>query len=176
MKVEVLIIGRGGQGVLLLGRILGLSISKYAGKYAVATETYAAETRGGESRTDIVIGDSIHDIDYVKVQSPDIAVFMYPFNLDKYLKMLRPTTMVFVDEEYVDPGLFTGFKLFHHRYSEIAESRLGTRRVANMVIAGHMARATSIWSLEHLKKTVVDLTPEKWHQLNIKALELGYSL
>lgn len=174
--MEILIIGRGGQGVLLLGRLLGLAASKYAGLYAVATETYAAETRGGESRADVVIGGSMSDIDYVKVQSPDIAVFMYPFNIEKYRQLLKPESRVFIDEEYVKPDFFKGFKLYSQRYSGLAESTVGSSRVANMVIAGHIARATGILSLEDLKKTVIDLTPERWHQANIKALELGFSL
>jgi len=176
MKAEILIVGRGGQGVLLLGRLLGLAASKYAGLYAVATETYAAETRGGESRADVIIGSSMDEVDYVKAQSPDIAVFMYPFNIEKYRAMLKQTSIVFIDAEYVDPESFKGYKLYANRYSEIAESIVGSRRTANMVIAGHIARVTKIVNLEHLKKTVIELTPEKWHSINIKALETGYNL
>ncbi|MCY0868240.1 MAG: 2-oxoacid:acceptor oxidoreductase family protein [Desulfurococcus sp.] len=176
MKREILIVGRGGQGVLLLGRLLGLAASKYAGLYAVATETYASEIRGGESRSDVVVGDSIHDIDYVKVQSADIAVFMYPYRVEEYIKLLKPSSIVFIDEEYVEPRLFGGYKLYSHRYSELAEVKLATRRVANIIIAGHIVKVSRLLDLEHLKKTIVELVPEKWHQINIKALELGYSL
>ncbi|MEM1775116.1 MAG: 2-oxoacid:acceptor oxidoreductase family protein, partial [Desulfurococcaceae archaeon] len=59
MKYEILIVGRGGQGVLLFGRVLGLAASKYANLYAVVTESYAAETRGGESRSDVIIANSM---------------------------------------------------------------------------------------------------------------------
>ncbi|MEM2021112.1 MAG: 2-oxoacid:acceptor oxidoreductase family protein, partial [Zestosphaera sp.] len=70
MKVrhEILMIGRGGQGVLLLGRILGLAASKYSDLYVTGSETYASETRGGESRVDLIIADNPEDIDYIRVR------------------------------------------------------------------------------------------------------------
>lgn len=89
MKYEILIVGRGGQGVLLFGRVLGLAASKYANLYAVVTESYAAETRGGESRSDVIIANSMEEIPYVKVTEPDIAVFLYPFKIQYYKSILK---------------------------------------------------------------------------------------
>ncbi|MEM1773082.1 MAG: 2-oxoacid:acceptor oxidoreductase family protein, partial [Desulfurococcaceae archaeon] len=92
MKYEILIVGRGGQGVLLLGRILGLAASKYANLYAVVTESYAAETRGGESRSDVIIASSMEEAPYVKVVKPDMVVFMYPYRIETYKSILTPNT------------------------------------------------------------------------------------
>ncbi|MEM1628445.1 MAG: 2-oxoacid:acceptor oxidoreductase family protein [Desulfurococcaceae archaeon] len=176
MKWEILIIGRGGQGILLLGRILGLAASKYAGLYAVFTESYAAETRGGESRSDVIIANTVEEIDYIKVQRPDIAVFMYPYNLDKYKAMLKPHSMVFIDDEYVDPGIFKEHIVFSHKFSEIAEKQAGSRRVANMVLLGKLIKETKILSIDHVKKTLEELIHPNWFEINIKALETGYNL
>lgn len=175
MKYEVLIVGRGGQGVLLMGRILGLAASKYANLYTVVTESYAAETRGGESRSDVIIASSMEEIPYVKVLKPDIAVFLYPYKLDYYKSLFTPNTLVIIDEEYADPSSFTGYRVVKEKFSYIAENTLGTRRVANIIALGRLLRELGVLSIDHAKRALEELISPSWLQLNIKALELGYS-
>lgn len=176
MKYEIVIIGRGGQGVLLVGRIIGLAASKYANLYAIVTESYAAETRGGESRSDVIITSSMEEAPYVKVVEPDIAVFLYPFRVEYYKSsLLTRKTLVVLDEEYVDPKLFEGFKVVSKKFSEIAEKNIGTRRVANMVVLGRILREMRALELDHVKKAVEEIIPASWIQLNLKALDLGYN-
>ncbi|MEM4717436.1 MAG: 2-oxoacid:acceptor oxidoreductase family protein [Desulfurococcaceae archaeon] len=176
LKYEVLIVGRGGQGVLLMGRILGLAASKYANLYTVVTESYAAETRGGESRSDVIIASSMEEIPYVKVLKPDIAVFLYPYKLDYYKSMLKPSTLVIIDEEYTNPYSFTGYRVVKEKFSRLAEKTLGTRRVANLVVLGRLLRELEIIGIDCVKKALEDLISPSWLQLNIKALDLGYDL
>lgn len=176
MKWDILIVGRGGQGVLLLGRIIGLAASKYANYYAVLTESYAAETRGGESRVDLIISSTPEDAMRVKIENADIGIFMFPFNIYKYKSLLSKNTVVIVDSEYVDPDLFREYKLIAHKFSEVAEKNTGTRRVANMVILGKLIRETRILDLEQIKLAVKELVPENWLKQNILALELGYNM
>ncbi|MEM4624687.1 MAG: 2-oxoacid:acceptor oxidoreductase family protein [Thermosphaera sp.] len=175
MKTEIIIVGRGGQGVLLMGRVLGLAASKYAGLYVVSTESYASETRGGESRAEVIIASEMGEIDYLKVQNPNIAVFMYPFRLDQYLKILGRESLVFIDNQIVPEDRFTGLNVKSQPYSRIAES-IGSQRVTNMVILGHMLRKTSIMDVSYVEEAVKESVPEKWIELNIKALRKGYSL
>jgi 2-oxoglutarate ferredoxin oxidoreductase subunit gamma len=175
VKKEILVVGRGGQGVLLMGRIIGLAASKYANLYAVSTESYASETRGGESRAEVIVASDIGEIDYLKVQKPDIAVFMYPFRLDYYLKILRPETLVFIDNLVVPEEKFANYNLKSQPYSSIAES-IGSQRITNMVILGHMLKVTGLMEIKHVQEALKEIVPEKWLELNIKALEKGYSL
>ncbi|MEM0326317.1 MAG: 2-oxoacid:acceptor oxidoreductase family protein [Desulfurococcaceae archaeon] len=175
MKYEILIVGRGGQGVLLFGRVLGLAASKYANLYAVVTESYAAETRGGESRSDVIIANSMEEIPYVKVTEPDIAVFLYPFKIQYYKSILKQKTLVVVDEEYVSSDLFKEFRVVSKRFSELAEKNVGTRRVANVVILGRILREIKVLGFDHVKKAIEEIVPAAWIQLNLKALDLGYN-
>ncbi|MEM2013946.1 MAG: 2-oxoacid:acceptor oxidoreductase family protein, partial [Desulfurococcaceae archaeon] len=169
------IVGRGGQGVLLFGRVLGLAASKYANLYAVVTESYAAETRGGESRSDVIIANSMEEIPYVKVTEPDIAVFLYPFKIQYYKSILKQKTLVVVDEEYVSSDLFKEFRVVSKRFSELAEKNVGTRRVANVVILGRILREIKVLGFDHVKKAIEEVVPAAWIQLNLKALDLGYN-
>ncbi|MGC8982822.1 MAG: 2-oxoacid:acceptor oxidoreductase family protein [Desulfurococcaceae archaeon] len=175
MKWEILIVGRGGQGVLLMGRVLGFA-ADIAGLHVVVTESYAAETRGGESQSNIIIATSRDEIDYVKAQRPDIAVFMYPFSLDKYKSTFKPSTIVIVDEEYVDPSHFKGYRVISARFSEIAEKVAGTRRVANIVILGRLIKELNAIRFEHVRASLAKLVPQSWLESNLRALEAGYNL
>lgn len=174
MKYEVLIVGRGGQGILLMGRVLGLAAIKYAGLYSVVTESYAAETRGGESRSDVIIASSMEEIPYVKVLKPDIVAMMFPYRLDYYRSIITPSTTVIVDEEYVDPSVFTDCRLVKGRFSELAEKHLGTRRVANMIILGRIIREIREIKIDHVKKAIEELISPSWIHINQKAVEIGY--
>ncbi|OYT45286.1 MAG: 2-oxoglutarate oxidoreductase, partial [Desulfurococcales archaeon ex4484_42] len=41
MRHDLLIAGRGGQGILVLGYVLGLALVKYEGMYVVEMESYS---------------------------------------------------------------------------------------------------------------------------------------
>ena len=115
------------------------------------------------------------EIDYLKVQKPDIAVFMYPFRLDYYFKILRPETIIFIDNLMVPAEKFSTYNVKSHPYSSIAES-IGSQRVTNMVILGHMLKVTGLMEIKHVEEALKEIVPERWLELNIKALEKGYSL
>ncbi|MEO3993517.1 MAG: 2-oxoacid:acceptor oxidoreductase family protein [Desulfurococcaceae archaeon TW002] len=176
MKVEMLIVGRGGQGILLLGRVIGVAASKYAGLYVTSVEAYASETRGGESRVDLVMSDNPEEIDYVRVLSADIALFMYPYNLTKYSEILKKDAYVFINSTFGKEHPFKTQKVFLKPYSEIAEKNLGSSRVANMVALGHLIAKTGVQEIEHVEKALREIISENMYEINIKALKVGFTL
>lgn len=176
MKYEILIVGRAGQGVLLLGRIIGLAASKYAGLYAVVSESYPAEARAGESRADVIIASSIEEAPYIKVLNADMAIFLFPYRIDYYKTLLQDSTTVVIDEEYVDPALFSKYRVVSARFSEIAERVVGTRRAVNIVVLGRILRELKVLTEDHVKKVLEEIVPPRWLQLNLKALEEGMKL
>lgn len=176
MKVEILIVGRGGQGILLLGRVIGVAASKYAGLYVTSVEAYASETRGGESRVDLVISDKPEEIDYVRVLNADVALFMYPYNLVRYSEILKEDAQVFINSTFCEEHPFKTQKVFLRPYSEIAEKTVGTSRVANMVALGHIIAKTGVQRVEHIEKALREIISENLYETNIKALRAGLTL
>lgn len=176
MKHEILIVGRGGQGVLLLGRILGVAAAKYAGLFATGSETYASETRGGESRVDLIITDSPEGVDFVKVVKASVALFMFPYNLSKYVKMLRDDAYVFLNSTYVKEFPSVGQRVFSASYDEIAERAAGTSRVSNIVALGHMIARTGLIDIKHVENTLKEIVSEKWIDVNMRALRAGLEI
>ncbi|OYT39282.1 MAG: 2-oxoglutarate oxidoreductase [Desulfurococcales archaeon ex4484_58] len=177
MKHEVLVIGRGGQGILLFGRVLGVAAAKYAQLHVSATESYGSETRGTESRVDMIISDKLEEIDYIKVRKATIFLVMYPFNLEKYMDMISDNACIFLNATYIeDFPEKPDWKIHRAPYTEIAEKETGTIRTANIVALGHVVGKTGIVKPEHVIDAIREIVPSKWLELNIKAFNVGLNL
>jgi len=176
LRHEILIIGRGGQGILLMGRVIGLAAAKYAGLNVAATEVYGSETRGTESRADLIITDE-DEIDYIKVRKPTVFVVMYPLNVEKYLGVVGEDTIVFLNSTYVSeiPGL-TAKQVYRAPYTIVAEREAGTPRVANIVALGHIVARTRIVKPEYVERAIEESVPPQWLEVNLKAFRAGLNL
>ncbi|MGZ7135370.1 MAG: 2-oxoacid:acceptor oxidoreductase family protein, partial [Methanobacterium sp.] len=52
MRKDIRIAGFGGQGIILAGIVIGKAASIYDNLFAVQTQSYGPEARGGASRTE----------------------------------------------------------------------------------------------------------------------------
>lgn len=169
MRTEILIAGRGGQGILLLGHILGRAIAKHTNLYILGSEVYAAETRGGDSRVDLVVADKEEEADYIKVMKADIAIFMHQLQLDAYKDLVREGATVFIDRSNATNIPQKGWNVYLEPYTDIAEKEVGNIRVANMVALGHLVKVTSIVPPEAVEDTIREVVAKEWVDINIKA-------
>ena len=172
MRHEVLFSGFGGQGIILSAVILGRAAALYDNKYAVQTQVYGPEARGGASMSAVVIDDE--PILYPKVSNPDIYVIMSQQGFEKYGKGASPSAMMLVDTELVLDRPTC-------RYREIAATNeakdtLGRVIVANIVMLGAVVTATGIISREAIEQAVLDSVPKGTEDLNMTALRRGFEL
>ena len=58
-RYEVRIGGFGGQGVVTMAVVAGETASLYDNKFVVQTQSYGPEARGGASKSEIVIFESV---------------------------------------------------------------------------------------------------------------------
>ena len=172
MSQQIIIGGKGGQGIQLMGYLLGYTLVKYHGKYVVQTEEYGASTRGGESYTELVVGNSDRDTLSLRVERADVAVFMFQEAWNVLRKKVDDSTLVIYDGSLVRPDKG---RLINFEATELAISRLNNTRVVNMIMLGALSSLTDIVSLNYLKAAVNETVSPKWLELNLKALELGYN-
>ena len=172
MRHEVRFSGYGGQGIILSSVILGRAAALYDGKYAVQTQVYGPEARGGASMGQVVIDDA--PILYPEVTDPDIYVIMSQQGFEKYGVRARPDAVMLLDTDLVRsrPGC---------RYCEIpataeAKGALGREIVANIVMIGALVTATGVVSREAIERAVLDSVPKGTENLNSKALKRGFEL
>lgn len=178
MRREILIFGRGGQGILLMGHIIGVAAAKHSGLYVTSTESYSSEMRGGESRSDLILADREDELDYIKVRNATDVIAMYPPRLGLYEHLIGEGALVQFDTSFNIPRdtLRPSWVKVGAPYTRIAEGELGTPRVANMVALGHFVKLTGILSIEAIEIAMEEVVRKKWVEINRKALRRGYSL
>ncbi|WP_321212166.1 2-oxoacid:ferredoxin oxidoreductase subunit gamma [Methanothermobacter sp. DP] len=180
MRKEIRIAGFGGQGVILAGIVLGKAASLYDGLYAVQTQSYGPEARGGASRAEVVISDE--EIDYPKVQSPDILVAMSHQALLTYMDDLKAGGTLIADPDMVIENEIQDFvderniSYFRAPATRTAEEKVGITIVANMVMIGALTEATGVVSVRAAEEAIKNSVPPGTEEKNIMAFQAGREL
>lgn len=170
MRMEIRLAGRGGQGQVLAGIILAEAALK-AGLNAVQTQSYGPESRGGASKAEVIISDG--DIDYPKVENPDLLLVMSQEALDQYGPDVKPDGVVVVDSSLVEIIPDLEARIYQVPITQIATQEVGRVIVANIVALGVIAGITELVSDEDLEEAVLGRVPEGTEDLNRKALGTG---
>ena len=170
MKTEIRLSGFGGQGVALIGFILGKALTIYSDKEAVMTQSYGPEARGGASSVNLIVSDEL--IDYPFVQKPDVLVALSPEGYTHFRHTAAEGALIIIEENLVTP--YSGDEVYRIPATHLAES-LGRRVVANRVMLGFFAAVTGIVTREALEQAITATVKPKTVQLNLQALATGFS-
>ncbi|MEO0052519.1 MAG: 2-oxoacid:acceptor oxidoreductase family protein [candidate division WOR-3 bacterium] len=171
-KFEIRLAGTGGQGVILASVILAEAAGVYEGWYAVQTQSYGPEARGGASRADVIISDQ--PILYPKCRKLDLLVGLSQQAIDKYLPDLKIRGLAVIDEFYVRECPHP--QTLCLPLSRTAREKLGRELFTNILTLGAIAKITGLVSLESLKKAVATRVPKQFLDFNTRALEAGWEL
>ncbi|WP_455645255.1 2-oxoacid:ferredoxin oxidoreductase subunit gamma [Methanosphaera sp.] len=180
MRTDIRIAGFGGQGVITCGIVLAKAASLYDHIYAVQTQSYGPEARGGASRTEVVISDE--EIDYPKVESPEIFVAMSHEALVKYIGDIQEKSTLIIDPDLVDISAIEDIIndkeliVYTAPVTETAEKTIGKKIVANIVMLGSFVKVTETISVESAKKAILESVPPKTKDMNIAAFEEGMNI
>ena len=172
MRVEIRIGGFGGQGIIRTGLILATASCVYGDKNAIQTASYGPESRGGRCRSEVIVSDE--DIDFPKVEHPDILVVMSQHAYLEYVDDLKENGLLIVD-----PDLVTNQKknlkadIYEIPATKIAEG-LGKKIVANVVMIGAIAAIVDLFDAEQLKESIRNNVPKAFAELNLTGFEKGY--
>ncbi len=172
MRREVRFSGFGGQGIILSAVILGRAAVMYDHTFAVQTQVYGPEARGGASMSAVIIDDE--EILYPKVANPDIFVIMSQEGFEKYGAAAQLDAVMLLDSTLVHSRPDCMF--YEIPATAVARKTLGRDIVANIVMLGALVGYTHVVSEEALKKAILDSVPKGTEELNTKAMELGIAL
>ena len=172
MRKEVRFSGFGGQGIILSAVILGRAAVMYDNKFAVQTQVYGPEARGGASMSQVVIDDD--QILYPKVSVPDIYVIMSQEGFEKYGATAQESAVMLIDSTLVHSR--PTCRCIEIPATREAKQTLKRDIVANIVMLGALVASTHVVSEEALKKAILDSVPRGTEELNIKAMQLGLEL
>jgi 2-oxoglutarate ferredoxin oxidoreductase subunit gamma len=173
MTHRIIIAGAGGQGIMLVGKVLAEAAMR-EGRNVTYLPAYGAEVRGGTANCMIVISET--GIGSPMVQEADSLIIMNEPSLARFAAAISKKGTIFVNSSLVPEKLCAGFSGIP--FTDIAIG-LGNLKVANMVALGCFCEKTKAVDLKTVIKIIDDNTPvEKKDMavLNKKALEAGAML
>ncbi|MDD3168657.1 MAG: 2-oxoacid:acceptor oxidoreductase family protein [Eubacteriales bacterium] len=176
MTHKCLIAGSGGQGIMLIGKILAHSGMR-EGKHVMFLPSYGSEMRGGTANCSVILSDE--EIDAPVIDQPTCLIAMNAPSFDKFEQKLAPKGIVIVNSSMVvrkaeREDLFIAGVPANELAREIE-----AERVANMIMLGTLIAATQCVTLESVMESLEELLPPHRHHLlpsNQKALEAGMKL
>ncbi len=171
-RIEMVIGGHGGQGVILAGQILGKAAA-LEGKNVVQTQSYGAEARGSLAKSEVIISDS--RIGFPAVRKCDVLVAMNRESLDRYLPLLRDNGILIVDSS-IGKIPKVEAKTYNVPAVETAKKAFGESLFANMIILGTLIKITRIVSVESMERSIKESFSEKTLETNLNAFRKGSQL
>ena len=170
--VEISMGGSGGQGLVLMGLIMAEAAGVYEGRQVTQSQLYGPESRGGASRSDVIISDE--EIDYPEVEHPDVLFAFNQLAADKFTPNLKKGGTVIYDSTFVsDPPLIEG-RAYQLPITRLARERLGREIVANIVALGAITVLTGVVSQEAVTRAVMGRVPKGTEEINQRALQVGF--
>jgi 2-oxoglutarate ferredoxin oxidoreductase subunit gamma len=172
MRHEIRFSGFGGQGIILSAVIVGRAAALYDGKYAVQTQVYGPEARGGASMSAVIIDEE--PILYPKVRSPDIFVIMSQEGFLRYGADAPKDATMILDTDMVQGRPSCAW--YGIPATSQAKSAFGRVIVANIIMIGALVGATRVVGTEAIERAVRESVPRGTEDLNLRALTRGMEL
>ncbi len=162
--------GSGGQGVITAA-IIFAEAAVMEGKYAVQSQSYGPEARGGASKAEVIISDE--PVWHPHVEVPDVVLAMTQKAADKYYKDINPDGVLVLDEQLVpEPPDFSN--VIRIPITKYAIEKLGKPLFANIIALGALVKVTGLVDIDDVKTCVSRRVPPHTVEKNMQALDIGY--
>lgn len=176
-RIEILLSGFGGQGIILAGYILGKAAALYDHKHATMTQNYGPESRGGACSAQVIVADA--PVSYPHLTTPHVVVAMSQEAYAKYADELIEGGLLIIDEDLVRPnGDAQCARPVRVRVAGVPSTRIaeemGRKMIANIVMLGCLAALDATVSADALRQAVRESVPKGTEDLNLRAFERGY--
>jgi 2-oxoglutarate ferredoxin oxidoreductase subunit gamma len=175
MTEKIIIAGSGGQGVMLLGKVLADAAMR-ENKFVTWLPAYGAEVRGGTAHCTVIISDS--EIGSPCVDKADSLIILNAPSLERFKGRLTGKGLLILNSSMVSEGGGAKATVMYHPFTDIAIG-LGNIKVANMVALGCFITKKKIVSAKTVLKVFEDMAPQGKKELievNTKALGKGIKL
>lgn len=175
MIERIIIAGAGGQGIMLLGKVLAAAAME-ENKFVTWMPSYGAEVRGGTAYCMVIVSDAPIGSPYVT--RADTLIIMNAPSLAKFEGRIAPKGLFIFNNSLAPDYKPDNGKARGYGFSEIA-IRLGNIKVANMVALGVYLRSKGFVKKSTILKVMQDMAPPGRGDLikiNTSAIDEGESL
>jgi 2-oxoglutarate ferredoxin oxidoreductase subunit gamma len=175
MHTEIILAGFGGQGVLLIGKLLAYAGMK-TGREVTWMPSYGPEMRGGTCNCTVVLSD--RPIGSPISKSPNGLLALNLPSLDKFEETVRPGGVIVVNTSLINRlPRRTDVTVVPVPANEIA-IECGSPKAANMVVLGAYLGASGAADLAQIKAIITESFAAKpaLVAVNHQALSRGFVL
>ena len=185
MKIDIILAGVGGQGILSIASIIGYAAIK-KGLYLKQAEVHGMSQRGGDVQSHFRLADYPIASDLIPKGKADLIISVEPMESLRYLPWLSKEGMLITNSQpfinipnYPDEAALTAeFAKFSNKViinaDEMAKE-LGSARSANMVILGAASPFIDM-DFAALENAVAEVFASKGEQIvevNLACLRAG---
>ncbi|HTY47832.1 MAG TPA: indolepyruvate oxidoreductase subunit beta [Methanomassiliicoccales archaeon] len=193
MKYNVLIVGVGGQGVLLASRVLGEAAMR-AGHEVVMSEVHGMAQRGGSVSSVVRFGEGVMS-PLIPLGGADVILGFEPVESYRSLPFARAGATIVTDTTPVPPsGVISGKETYPGieellggmreaglrvvGFEASAEAqKVGTRLAANSVLLGALCGSEALpLESSEVRSILLESVREKFRELNGRAFDAGFAI
>jgi 2-oxoglutarate ferredoxin oxidoreductase subunit gamma len=170
-RIEIVVSGFGGQGVVRLGQIIGETGVRQGLRVAML-KSHGTEMRGGYVRSQVVLSKEV--IDSPICETPDYFVALSSSAYERFKDTVPDDAVIIYDPAFVeklDESLKCTQKAFPAK--ELSMDNFDNPLFANTIVLGAMARLVDVLEKDVVMKSILNIIP-KFHDRNRKAFEIGY--
>jgi 2-oxoglutarate ferredoxin oxidoreductase subunit gamma len=175
MTERIIIAGSGGQGIMLLGKILAEAAMREA-RHVTWLPSYGAEVRGGTAHCMVVISD--REIGSPYVGQADTLIIMNSPSLDKFQARVKNKGLLILNSSLAKQEIKGNAHMLRHPFTDMAVE-LGNIKVANMLALGCFIAKKKLVNLKTVFGIIADFAPSDKKDLieiNKQALKKGAAL
>ncbi|HIH87759.1 TPA: indolepyruvate oxidoreductase subunit beta [Candidatus Bathyarchaeota archaeon] len=196
MKYNVLLVGVGGQGLMLLSQVMGDACTRSGVKVLVGAQHGLAQ-RSGSISAHVRIGDAYSPL--IPYGSADLIIAMEATEALRYIEFLKPGGTVVMNSRIIHPPLETApivanrqEKRVYVTLEQVCEqlgkiagrvialdaekvaAEAGNPRTENVVLLGAASALKGFpVKIEPLKESIGRVVPKSAVEANLKAFDLG---
>jgi indolepyruvate ferredoxin oxidoreductase beta subunit len=187
--LNILIVGVGGQGTLLAGKVIGAAALE-SGYDVKISEVHGMAQRGGSVVTHVRIGIESEVLSpLVEMGCADIMIAFEELEALRWISFLKPGGKLVANLQQIDPmSVVTGNMKYPDNITEqlleicadavltnalMTAENCGNSKAVNMVLLGAAAVYTPIAKINWLN-AVAHSVPVKFGEVNTKAFSAGY--
>ena len=168
------IAGFGGQGVMMIGKLLCYASLDH-GKHALFLPSYGTEQRGGTANCTVILSDE--EIGSPMTAHIDTLIAMNEPSLKKFQSMVRPGGTVYINSSLVKQEDVREDVTCVEVPADDLAHELGSTKVANIIMLAAYAAKTGVFTREEVTETVLHKlgSKQQFLELNRKAIDAGFS-
>ena len=189
MKLDIILAGVGGQGILSIATILGEAATK-AGLYLKQAEVHGMSQRGGDVQSNMRLSTEPIWSDLIEKGKADLIIAMEPMEALRYVHYLsKDGTIVTSSAPFINIPNYPGIEAVEKELStfpsvkkydiEEVAKQTGNPKGSNMVLLGMAAPFIKILSPDDLRQAIQTIFASKGQAVvesNLKAFDNGYQI